>query len=209
MKIAVIFTNIKRLLYLIALITLVFMCIGIYPYIFLPITIGCIMVGILLSAFFTQKLGVPSNVVDSEKIIYVPDIQNEIKIIEIQKGIWQIMNNKYNTIFDMRNWVKRKRYIADIITTYLILATYNPSSQAAYSLPYGKQKYIYENLEILFISKKTKRRIIVKKHFFVKSLHNRIRFRLCLKGVKGSARKYKNTKHYVIEMKDIYIFKKN
>ncbi len=87
MKTTVIFTNIKRILYLVSLLSLTLMCMRIYPYICLPITIGCFFVGILIAAFFTQKLGVPSNVIDSEKIIYISDVHNEIKLLEIEKGI--------------------------------------------------------------------------------------------------------------------------
>lgn len=108
----------------------------------------------------------------------------------------------------MRNWILRKKYISEIITTYLILSTYNKSSQVAYSLPYGKQSFINQTVVILFVGKnKNKIKRIVKNYFFIKSLHSRIRFRLCLKGIKGSSRQYRNTKHYEVEMKDIYIFR--
>lgn len=80
----------------------------------------------LLLIFFSFGAGYPNN--KTNTIIHIDSMRNKNKrlsivVKEIEKNKWQIVDNFYNGVLDMKGWIKQESFITLLIRTKLMLDT--------------------------------------------------------------------------------------
>lgn len=138
----------------------------------------------------------------NEKYIFYEQL--EIEIYELEKGVWQIIDNKKNIILDMKGWLNPHKYIHMLIVTELILKKYNEEKSIAYSLPYGKQTSKIKNLNLVFVNRKGKKikKEVIKDKNIRKSIYIRYRLRMSLNMPRSTDPK--NYQYYEIKLSDVF-----
>lgn len=160
----------------------------------------------LVLIFFSLGAGYPNNKIN--KIIYLDPTRNKnksltLQVKEIEKNKWQIFDNFYNEIFDMKGWVKQKSFITLLVRTKIMLDIYNREKQKRNTLPFGNQNSPLEGLTLVFLSQRGResKRVIIKNHKVIKSIYLRI------KAYVTTARKARN-RYEEFQLKDFYFIKK-
>lgn len=152
--------------------------------------------------------GYPNNKPD--KIIHLDSTRNKnksltIQVKEIEKSKCQIFDSFYNEVFDMRGWVKQKRFISTLIKTKLMLDIYNREKPKESMLWLGNQYSLIKELSLIFIPLhgKESKKIIIKNHRIVKSFHLRLKsyFISRHRGIKAKYIEYSLSDFYYIKKK--------
>lgn len=84
------------------------------------------------------------------------NFNGKIKVIEIRKGIFNVMlEHKKEFIIDMRGWIFKKTYVRDILLMYYHLNYYNMQKHKSFKC-LSKKYFTGENKQLIFILKSGK-----------------------------------------------------